>query len=373
MLPPKMRAARMYDVGSEMVIEDVDTPRPEAMDVIVKVHACNVVPNLGNVLRNWTTWFPQLPLPHLPATFGLDAAGTIAAVGSGVSDLKVGDRVYVNPARSCGSCGPCRSMNPIGCSAFVFQGYFGFTARAQETFDRYPWGGLCEYMAAPANAIVTLPDNVTCQQASRLGYTGTGYSALRKGGAGPNVTTMITGASGTLGLGTMLCALGLGVTRILAVARDKTLLEEVRQIAPQRIEIHSLLDGPVSPWALAKTDGEGVDLIVNCLGPGAQPDQMLDELLALRRGGRFVNVGAVAAPVPIDVHTLMDRNQSFIGSAWFTTPEGQEMAEMIRGGTLDMGTFRQVSFPLERVNEVLGGIDSRHGGFSNFTIVPNPE
>jgi alcohol dehydrogenase len=368
-----MRAARMYDVGGQMAIEDVATPQPGPLDVLVKVHACNVVPNLGNVLKNWSTWFPQLPLPNLPATFGLDAAGTIAAVGSDVHGLKVGDRVYVNPARSCGSCRACRAMNPIGCDAFVFQGYFGFTPKAQQTFDRYPYGGLAEYQTAPASAIVTLPDNVTCQQASRLGYTGTGYSALRKGGAGPNVTTLINGASGTLGLGTLLCALGLGVTRILAVARNKGLLEEVRLLAPQRIEIHSLLDGPVAPWALERTEGDGVDLIVNCLGPGATPDQMLDELAALRRGGRLVNVGAVAAPVPVDVHTMMDRNQSLIGSAWFTTPEGQEMAEMIRGGTLDMSVFRQESYPLDQVNEVLAGIDNRHGGFSNFTVVPTPE
>jgi alcohol dehydrogenase len=218
-----------------------------------------------------------------------------------------------------------------------------------------------------------LPDNVTCQQASRLGYTGTGYSALRKGGAGPNVTTMITGASGTLGLGTLLCALGMGVTRILAVARNKELLEEVSRLAPQRIETHSLLDGPAGPWALEKTGGQGVDLVVNCLGPGAEPDQMVDELSALRRCGRLVNIGAVAAPPPVDVHTMMDRNQSLIGSAWFTTPEGQEMAEMIRGGTLDMSVFRQESYTLDQVNEVLGGIDNRHGGFSNFTVVPNPE
>lgn len=373
MLPERMRAARMYDVGAEMVIEDVDTPKPGPLDVVVKVHACNVVPNLGNVLKNWTTWFPQLPLPRLPATFGLDAAGTIAAVGSDVTKLTVGQRVYVNPGRSCGSCAACRSLDPIGCNSYVFQGYFGFTPRAQETFDRYPWGGLCEYMNAPASAIVTLPDNVTCQQASRLGYTGTGYSALRKGGAGPNVTTMITGASGTLGLGTLLCALGLGVTRILAVARNRELLEEVRQLAPSRIETHSLHDGPIEPWAMELTGGLGVDLVVNCLGPGAEPPQMIDELRSLRRCGRLINTGAVGAPVPVDVHTLMDRNQSLIGSAWFITREGQEMAEMIRAGTLDMSVFRQESYSLEQINQVLGGIENRHGGFSNFTVAPNPE
>lgn len=372
MLPEVMRAARMYDVGAPMVIEEVPVPHPAPLDVAVKVGACGLVPNLGNVLRNWTTWFPQLPLPRLPATFGLDAAGEIAAVGSAVRGLREGDRVYVNPGRSCGSCRACRAGASTACTSMILQGYFGYSPTAQDMFDRYPYGGFCEYMLAPANACVVLPDDVTFQQAARLGYTGTGYSALRKGGAGPNVTTLISGASGTLGLGTVLCALAMGVTKILAVARNKALLEEVRQIAPRRIFTHSTDDGPIEPWAMAMTDGEGVDLAIDCLGPGARPEQMVDALRALRRCGRLVNVGAVAEPVPMDVHTMMDANQSYIGSVWFTTAEGQDLAEMIRAGTLDMSIFRQEPYPLDRINEVLGGIESRHGGFSNFTVVPGP-
>jgi alcohol dehydrogenase len=373
MIPTTMRAARMYDAGASMVIEEVPTPRPAPLDVIVKVHACGIVPNLGNVLKNWTTWFPQLPLPRLPATFGLDPAGTIVEVGSAVTGLKPGDRVYVNPGRSCGTCRACRAGNQIACTSMILQGYFGYSPTAQQTFDRYPFGGFCEYMVAPANGCVVLPDNVTCQQAARLGYTGTGYSALRKGGAGPNVVTLINGASGTLGLGTVLCALAMGVTKILAVARNRELLDEVRQLAPRRIFTHSTLDGPIEPWALDMTDGEGVDLAVDCLGPGATPNQMNDALRSLRRCGRLVNVGAVAEPVPMDVHTMMDANQSYIGSVWFTTAEGMDITEMMRAGTLDMSIFRQEAYPLDSINDVLAGIENRHGGFSNFTVVPNPE
>ena len=373
MVPSQMRAARMYDVGAPMVIEQVDTPRPEALDVIVKVHACGIVPNLGNVLKNWSTWFPQLPLPRLPATFGLDPAGVIVEVGKHVTGLKVGDRVYVNPGRSCGTCSACRALNPIGCQSMILQGYFGYSETAQDTFDRYPYGGLSEYLVAPANGCVRLPDNVTCQQATRLGYTGTGYSALRKGGAGPNVTTLIHGASGTLGLPTVMCALAMGVTRILAVARNKTLLEEVRQLAPRRIFTHSTEDGPIRPWAIEMTEGEGVDLAIDCVGPGGTGEQMLELSRCLRRTGKLVNVGAVHDPVPFNVHKMMDWNQGFQGSVWFTTAEGMDMAEMIRAGTLDFGLFRQHAYPLDKINEVLAGIENRHGGFSNFTVVPSPE
>lgn len=373
MVPTKMRAARMHDVGAPMVIEEVDTPRPEALDVIVKVHACGIVPNLGNVLKNWSTWFPRLPLPDLPATFGLDPAGVIVEVGKHVSGLKVGDRVYVNPGRSCGTCRACRAGNPVGCDAMILQGYFGFSPKAQATFDRYPYGGLSEYMVAPANACVVLPDNCSFQQSTRLGYMGTGYAALRKGRAGPNVATLIHGATGTLGLPTVLCALAMGTTKILAVARNKELLEEVRRLAPKRILTHSTLDGSLRDWAIAMTDGDGVDLAVDCVGPGGGADQQRELLRSLRRTGLMVNVGAVAEPVPMNVHKMMDWNQGFQGSVWFTTAEGQDMAEMVRAETIDLGLFRQNAFPLDRINEVLAGIENRHGGFSNFTVVPNPE
>ena len=91
-----------------MVVESIPVPSPRPTDVLVKVKACGIVPNLGNVLSNWEKWFPHLPLPKLPAIFGLDATGVIEEVGSQVHAFKPGDRVYVNPARYCGGCRACR-------------------------------------------------------------------------------------------------------------------------------------------------------------------------------------------------------------------------------------------------------------------------
>jgi alcohol dehydrogenase len=76
-----MLAAKLYEVGEPMRLERVPVPTPRPTDVLVAVKACGVVPNLINVLTHWQTWFPELPLPRLPAIFGLDVAGVIAAVG----------------------------------------------------------------------------------------------------------------------------------------------------------------------------------------------------------------------------------------------------------------------------------------------------
>lgn len=99
-----MLAARLHDIGKPMQLEQVPVPEPRPTDVVVEVKACNIVPNLLNVLATYAEWFPYLPRPELPAIFGLDSAGVVSQVGSEVTGVEVGDRVYVNPGLSCGAC-----------------------------------------------------------------------------------------------------------------------------------------------------------------------------------------------------------------------------------------------------------------------------
>jgi alcohol dehydrogenase len=75
-------------------------------------------------------------------------------------------------------------------------------------------------------------------------------------------------------------------------------------------------------------------------------------------------------PVSIDVHRLMDRNQRLYGSAWLTTEEGQEMADLVAAGVVDLSMLETQGRRLSEVNEAISGIAKRHGGFSNFVIYP---
>lgn len=365
-----MRAARMHEVGKPMVIEQITVPEVRPTDVLVNVKACGIVPNLANVLSNWGTWFPNLPLPKLPAVFGLDPAGVIEAVGSQVIGFKPGDRVYVNPARYCGSCRYCCSGNTTACSHYTFNGYFGFSHRSQRIYDQYPYGGLCEYMTAPQYALVRLPDNMKFEEAARLGYMGTAYRALQKAEVGVGSTVLINGISGTLGLGGALFALAMGAWKILGTGRNKELLQRVKKLAPDRIEVLSLGECPMDKWSEEVTQGEGVDVVIDALGPGATHEPLLEAVKTLRRGGKLVNVGAVAGHVPLDLHYMMDNDISVIGSVWFTTAQGQQMADFVEAGMVDMSVFEHRIFPLEKINDAIGGIENRSGGFSNFVICP---
>lgn len=165
-----------------------------------------MIPNMKNMMAHCAEWFPFLPLPPLPAIYGLDASGDVVEVGSQVKSVKVGDRVYVNPGTSCGSCHACRCDQPINCDAYTFLGYFGFGPRSSQVFVDYPYAGFAEYMTAPATSPVKLPKSVSYEAAAGLGYLGTAYSALRKAGARAGTSVIVSGATGTLGLGAVTLA-----------------------------------------------------------------------------------------------------------------------------------------------------------------------
>lgn len=366
-----MRAARMHEVGAPLSIDTLPRPRPRATDVLVEVKACGIVPNLGNILNNINIWFPHLHLPKLPAIFGLDVAGIVVEKGAQVHGIAIGDRVYVNPARSCGGCKKCRTGRPADCLYYAFNGYFGFSPEAQQMFEDYPYGGLGEYMTAPQSSLVTLPDNVSFETGARWGYLGTAYSGLKRAGADMSTSVLVNGISGTLGIGVALFALAMGCPLILGTGRDMELLEKIRAIAPDRIRVHSLEDpAAVAEWARRESGGTGVDIVVDALGPGAPQTSMLAAYSAMRRGGVTVNIGAVAGAVPIDLHKLMDCNQRIIGSAWFTAAEGQEMADLAATNGVRLDVFEHEVFPLANVNEALAVLKNRNGGFSNYVIRP---
>jgi len=367
MIPSTMCAARLHVIGGNFQIDQMAVPSLRPTDVLVRVEAAGIVPNLRNVVANYPTTRPFLPLPKLPAVFGLDSAGVIAAVGEGVSGgLRAGERVYVNPALSCGGCQACRSGEPNNCPDFTFMGYFGFGRHSQTQFDAYPYGGFSEYLTAPAANVVKLPDNISFEQACRFGYLGTSYSGLRKLDFRPGQTLLVNGATGTLGVGAVLLGLAMGASRIFITGRDRTRLENLKKLAPERIDVIAG-ERSVASQVLSLTEGYGADAMLEALAFQAPAAKIVDAINAVRRGGKVVNVGGVIESLPLDPSRMMAQQKSFIGSLWFTTAEGEELAAITKSGALRLDVFDTQVFPLTRINDALAAAGS-NGGFSNVVI-----
>jgi threonine dehydrogenase-like Zn-dependent dehydrogenase len=362
-----MRAARLHEPGQPLRIDTVDIPEPRPRDVLVQVKACGVIPNM-NAIFSGTLWNH---LPPLPASVGLDSAGVIAKLGSEVTDVAVGDRVYVNPWLTCGMCAYCRAGEPLLCSAAGFQGYFGFFPHSIRQLMDYPSGGFSEYITASPQRLVLLPRQVTFEQAARFGYLGTSFAALRCARVGGGSWVAINGITGTLGVGATLLALGLGATRILGFGRNREVLAQLKALAPDRIEVLALGDAPIAEWMRQHTDGLGVDVLIDCSGRNAAAATTADALTALKRGGIAVNIGALTEPLALQPIRFMTTRLQFRGSNWFTTGEGQLMAEMARVGVLDLGKLVTRAYPLAQVNDALAEVQTRPGGFVNIVVNPD--
>lgn len=364
-----MHAARLHAVNTPMTIDQVEKPVASGSDVVVEVKACGLVPNLANVLNNWESWYPHQPLPPKPAIFGLDPAGVVTQVGDQVVAVKPGDRVYVNPVRSCGACHECASGAPMKCDHFTFNGYFGFGPQSAEIYAKYPAGGFAQFMRAPQAAIVKIPANMSFPQAARMGYLGTSYSALKKCGHLSGKTLIINGATGTLGVGAAIFALAMGASRVFAVARGKPLLERLKALAPSRIETFSTADGNVREWVHSHLPA-GANFMVDCLGAKADTNDMKDAMMAVRRGGTIVNIGGTGSDMLFNTKWWMDNSMVLIGSAWMTSAEAMEIAAMVETGTIDLSVLEAKTYPLDKVNDAIGGAAQGNGGFTNYVLEP---
>ncbi len=362
-----MRAARLHVPGEPLRIDEIPLPELRAEDVLVRVRACGVIPNM-NAIFSGALWNH---LPELPAVVGLDAAGEVAAVGAQVRGVAVGQRVYVNPFLACGDCAYCVSGRPMLCAEWALQGYFGYVPASRRSLARYPFGGFAEYCTAAPQRLVSLPDGVSFEQAARFGYLGTSFAGLCAGEVGAGSVVMINGATGTLGVGATILALGMGATRIFCFGRNLSVLERLRALAPGRIETLALGGEEIGDFVRARTAGVGADMLLDCSGRAASAAPTLAAIDALCHGGVAVNIGALSEKLALEPFKFMNRATRFQGSNWFSTAQADAMARMAGAGVIDLSVWETRAFALDQVDAALALVKTRPGGFTNIVVCPD--
>ena len=126
---------------NELVIEDRDIPQPAAGDVRVKIKLAGICGSDSHIYRGHN------PFAKYPRVIGHEFFGVIDAVGEGVSDARLGERVSIDPVISCGQCYPCSIGKPNVCTSLVVLGV-------------HRDGGFSEYAVVPAGNAWTIPDSI---------------------------------------------------------------------------------------------------------------------------------------------------------------------------------------------------------------------
>jgi NADPH:quinone reductase-like Zn-dependent oxidoreductase len=309
-----MKAVRYHEHGDADVLrhEDVDVPEPGEGEVRVRVAACGV--NHFDIdLRAGVSRWP-LPLPH---QLGVELAGEVDAVGPGVEDLAVGDRVWPQHEVECGRCRYCRAGRPNLClDASMFS-------------VQYP-GGYAEYVVAPARATHLLPDGVSAEQAAagQVVFTTAWHMLVTRGRVEPGQTVVVQAAGSGIGHAAIQIA-ALAGAHVIATAGADHKLDRARELgAAETINYNA---ESIAERVLEMTDGEGADLYVEHVGG----DRFMDSLRALRKGGRLVTCGGHAGETPpIDIIELFRNEWEVLGSRIGTPEEMLLTMELMGQGRL---------------------------------------
>ena len=179
-----MKAAVYYG-PNKLDVTDVPEPQPTPGTVKVKVGYNGIC---GTDLHEYYAgpiFVPTEPHPltgqQLPLTMGHEFAGTITAIGAGVTGYAEGDRVAVEPIYRCGHCEPCRIGNYNICAQIGFHGLMSD-------------GGMAEYTVVPTNMLHRLPDNVSLELGALVEPMSVAYHAATLGEPRPGRTAMVFGA-----------------------------------------------------------------------------------------------------------------------------------------------------------------------------------
>jgi NADPH:quinone reductase-like Zn-dependent oxidoreductase len=308
------------------VVTDHPVPAAAAGHVVIRVRASSF--NYHDVFT--VRGMPGIKVP-LPVVVGLDMAGEIAEVGSGVTGWKVGDRVLVNPLN--------KSKGLMG-----------------EMLD----GGMAEYCLVSADQLVAMPAGVSFEAAAALPVAyGTAHRMLithdtvKKGDR-----VIILGASGGVGTGCVILAKHLGA-EVIACTSSPEKMEKLKELGAD--EVLNVKETDFSKWAVEKYgkpqrrsfDG-GVDVVINFTGG----DTWHPSLRCLKRGGKLLVCGATAGYDPKeDLRYIWSFELNIIGSNSFYDEDLQALMKLIAEGK--MTPVIDKVLPLEQAREGLRLIQDR--------------
>lgn len=306
-----MKAVRYHNFGDPNVLhyEDVDQPAPGAREVRLRVAATSFNPVDAGIRSGGLRGPFPVTLPHIP---GIDVAGTVDALGTGVDGLQVGDEVI------------------------------GFLSMVTD-------GASAEYVVAPAEILAPAPRSIPLADAAALPLTGvTAWQALFEIG---NLTAeqrlLINGAGGAVG-GYAVQLAKLAKAHVIATASPRS-RERIMRAGADEVIDHTSTD-------VAASVTEPVDLLLN-LAP-VDPEQLAAMVALVRPGGSVVNT-------TVWMQAPSDEERSVRGvNVYVHSDAGQlsRLVEMVDGGDLHVEVAERVSLaelPAIHTRAASGGLPGK--------------
>ena len=331
-----MKVAQICKPGADFEIVEREVPEPAPGHVRIKVQACGVCHS--DVLTKDGLW-PGIQYPRVP---GHEVAGVIDQVGAGVTTWKIGQRVGVGwHGGQDNTCRECRRGDFRNCRNLKIPGI---------SYD----GGYQEYMVAPVEALVAIPNSLSDAEAAPLLCAGiTTYNSLRHSGALPGDLVAVQGIGGLGHLGIQF-ANKFGY-KVAAIGRGS----ENASLA-KKLGASVYIDSQATKPAEALQEMGGAQVILATAPSSKAMSELID---GLAPNGKLLVVGATFDPIEVTPIQLISGSRSLQG--WSTgTPADSE--DTLRFSELTGVRPMIETFPLAKADEAYARMMS---GKAQFRVV----
>lgn len=286
----KMKVAIMTDLKKIEFIER-DIPKPKSDEVLVKLEYVGVC---GSDLHYYEHGAIGNYIVKYPFVLGHECSGTVVEIGDNVKHLKVGDKVALEPGKTCGKCEFCKTGRYNLCPDVIF-------------FATPPVDGVFqEYVAHPESLSFKLPDNISTMEGALIEPLAVGMHAARQGDAKIGEIAFVTGA-GCIGLCSMLALKACGVSKVYVIDVMKKRLYKALELGASGIIDASKEN--VIERVLELTDGKGSDITIETAGSEITTNQAIE---FAKKGSTVVLVGySKTGKMNVNLSLSLDKELTF--------------------------------------------------------------
>jgi NADPH:quinone reductase-like Zn-dependent oxidoreductase len=327
----------MTDHGSNEVVQvgEWSIPRRSRGEVLVRIHAAGLN-RVDLYMRDSGAGITHC----LPQIMGVDGAGIVVEVDEDEGRLSAGQPVVLHPGVGCGRCEFCLRGEHVLCTSMKFLG---------EHRD----GTFAEFVCLPVENVFSMPKGLDFVEAAALGvaYPTAWRMLFTKAKIQSWETALIFGIGGSVSLAAMQLVKMIGA-RAIVTSRDPAKLARAVELGAD-----ATIDGRreyIAQYALALTDGRGVDVVIENVGEAVWPVAMR----SLVRGGRLVTCGATTGDGPsADLRRLFIRQLQIFGSTHCSFSEFSDLLI-----ACERGLFRPVVDSRFSLNEIHDALDRLEAG-----------
>ncbi len=305
-IPDTMKAWVLGNPG-ELSLRQKPVPMPGKAEVLVRIDAVAIcASDIDNIYHGP----PALIEGGLPFnknwTPGHEYMGTVVALGPGVDELRIGERIAVEIHAGCGQCKRCRQGMYTSCLNYGLN--YGDVDKGHRANGFTTDGGFCEYQVNHINTLVSIGDAMSDEEATLVVTAGTAmYGLTELGGLVAGESVAVIGP-GSIGLMFVAVAKALGASPVILTG----ILDKPLRIGRELGADHAVNVSAEDPVAAVRrlNGGSGVDYVVECSGA---PQSVNDAIHMVNRGGKVCLAAFAHETAPVDIAHVVRNNIYLFG------------------------------------------------------------